>query len=228
MTPRSLSSTITDLVLSLLKSGHAMDVSAHAVKSTSSGTALISWDAAAQNADEFPYDQFGTVKEYLYFLNNRQYSVVLNDGAIIQISYRLKRNKVVWHRLSYHPCPFHFSLDDLANQALADFIANLDHLSLRERLLTKSAIRFDFDPNEARSGHPASHVTLNATCCRIPVRASLDLRSFIEFVFLNFYPELWNSLAAIHALPRDYTASTISPMDQRHMHLHWHASISTL
>ena len=203
-----------------------MDVCDHGIKSVSPGTALISWDSPVQTSDDFPYDHFGTIKEYLYFLSNRQYSVVLNDGAIIQISYRLKRNKVVWHRLSYHPCPFHFDPDDLADQTLADFIANLDHQSLKDRLRTKSAIRFDFDPEEARSGHAASHVTLNAACCRVPVRASLDLRSFIEFVFLNFYPELWNSVAAIHALPSDYTSNTISSMEQRHLHLHWHASIA--
>jgi hypothetical protein len=221
ITPHALSGTITDFVLSLLKSGNAIDACSHLARFPSKGTALVTWDTIP-SGEEFPHDEFGTLDEYLYFLDNRQYSVVLNDGAIIQISYRIKRNKIVWHRLSYHPCPISLDASELGDQTLSEFISGMDHDSLKLRLRTKSAVRFDFDPDEARAGHPSSHVTLNESCCRIPVRASLDLRNFVAFIFSNFYPVLWNSLAAIHALPSAPITTIISGADLLKLHLHWH------
>jgi len=129
---------------------------------------------------------------------------------------------VIWHRLCYYPCPVQLLPDEISEEPLVDLILNLDHAALKDRLRMRSAIRFDFDPDNARQNHPASHVTLNETCCRIPVRASLDLRNFIQFVFMNFYPEHWDTVSALHALPKERHGASILETEQRKIHLHWH------
>jgi len=218
MTPASLSHSITDFVFSLLKTEVAMDVCGHLTRS-SGGSALISWDAEPKES-EFPYDQFGTLEEYFYFLQNRQFSAVLNDGAILQMSYKMKHKHVVWHRLSYHPCPLAFTFKELEGIPLVDYIENLTATSLRSRLRNRSAIRFDYDPSEAKPNHPASHMTLNESCCRIAVKSSMSPRSFVAFIFSNFYPSLWASVPALHALPDGLAKATITADEIKAYHLH--------
>lgn len=218
MNPISLSRSITDFVYSLLKTETAMDVCSHIAR-TSGSSSLISWDSQPRE-ERFPHDHFGTLVEYCYFLNNKQYSAVLSDGSLLQMSYRIKKRKVVWHRLSYHPCPVALDARELEGVALADFIENMDAGSLKARVRARSAIRFDYDPVEARADHPASHVTLNEAFCRIPVKSSLSPRSFVGFVFSNFYPRLWGSIPALHALPDDALAPCITADDMNKLHLH--------
>ena len=201
MTPSALATRINELMASLLQAGCAIDIGHHVVSQGRSGVAIVSWRLSVIVAGEFPRERFACLDEYIYFLENRQYSGVLSDGAILQISYQIRRNKIVWHRLCYYPCPLHFVPEEIGEEPLVDLILNLDYGSLKDRLRMRSAVRFDFDPDNARFNHPASHVTINETCCRIPVRASLDLRNFVHFVFMNFYPDHWNSVAALHALP---------------------------
>jgi hypothetical protein len=54
----------------------------------------------------------------------------------------------------------------------------------------------DYDPGAARSGHPAVHLTLNSTGCRIGCAAPLHVLRFVDFIFRHFYGDLWAAHAS--------------------------------
>jgi hypothetical protein len=54
-------------------------------------------------------------------------------------------------------------------------------------------VRFDYDPSAAGILHPAAHMTINGSDCRIACVAPLHPYRFLDFIFRNFYPELWST-----------------------------------
>jgi len=223
VTASHLAQQLTQLSTALLEGGHAMDAQTHkAVPDGAARTTLVTWSTPLPNDAAFPHDQFATMEEYLFFLDHRQFSLVLNDGALLQASYRLKGHEVVWHRLAFIPCPVIFSLEEMEGVVLSDFIAALSPADILQRISLQSAIRFDYDPLKAGPQHPASHATLNRACCRIPVRAPLQLRGFVRFVFSNFYPSLWESEMCLHAIGDSRHNTCITEADLTSMHIHWH------
>lgn len=223
MSAAHLAQQLTQLSTALFEAGHALDAQPH--KTTPdrvARTSLVSWAAPLPADEGFPHDRFATLEEYSFFLRHRQYSVALLDGGLLQVSYRFKRDEVVWHRLAYIPCPVTFTEEDLGGMPLADYLELLNAAELLRRLRLQTAVRFDYDPSNARPNHPASHATLNRTCCRIPVRAPLHLRAFVRFVFSNFYPSIWENEVCVHAIGSSALSACIDAADMGSIHFHWH------
>jgi hypothetical protein len=219
MTPSELSTRLNRFVFRLLENGIAIDVRSHSANA-SGGSALVTWSSPDADGAVFQND-FASLGEYLHFLKNGVFSAVLFDGSLLQISYELKRGQVVWHRLCYYPCPIQISIEELEEVTIADFIEEIDLPELKGRLRLNSPIRFDFDPQAANASHPSSHLTANRDCCRIPVRSYLDARRFIEFVFSNFYPDIWQKHTSVLKLSVDDPPLIIESDDQMKVHLHW-------
>ena len=224
MSPSHLAQQLNQLATALLAAGHALDAQLHkVVPDGTARTYLVSWVTPLPPDESFPQDQFGNYSEYLFFLWSRQYSVVLPDGALVQISYRTKRDAVIWHRLAYIPCPITFNADDLVEMPLADYIETLSPEHIISRIKLESTVRFDYDPINAGPGHPASHATINRSCCRIPVRAPLHLRGFVRFVFSNFYPAIWESEVSVHSISGAALGGCIEATDTQTVHFHWNS-----
>jgi hypothetical protein len=222
VTPSRIAQQLTQLTTNLFANGHAIDAQTHKVVDAADRTQLVTWTARTPDGIGFPHDKFATLEEYLFFLEHRQFSAVLRDGALVQASYRLHRNEIVWHRLALIPCPIVFEPSELEDISLPDFLSVIDPAELKRRVRLRSAIRFDYDPLNARPQHPASHATLNDACCRIPVRSPVHLRAFVRFVFSNFYPDLWENEVCLHAIDEARFAPCIAGEDVASMHLHWH------
>ncbi|MGK3957607.1 DUF2290 domain-containing protein [Arthrobacter sp. R4] len=161
-----------------------------------------------------------TLDQYLAWIQSGAYSVILFDGSLLQLTYDVSGGAVSGHRLAYIPCPYELDLDLLAE---GEPIADIVELHIGQVPVLRSPIRFDFDPAAAKPGHPATHMTLNATSCRIGCIAPMHALRFVDFVFRNFYSDLWEAHWPFFesAERRHIGTRTLAETDRRIPHFSW-------
>lgn len=124
---------------------------------------------------------------YRHFVEERAYSAVMLDNAIVQIMYRFEGRKLMAHRLAFFPAPKLEEFQNVPEWYLRDEV----FVDVVARTTTPTLVRFDYDASEARYRpvtHPKSHLTLGRyEGCRIPVSAPLTPDRFMDFVLRNFY-----------------------------------------
>lgn len=178
---------------------------------------VVTWGTDVKLSDKFNAN--ATLDEYLYHLRHRNFSVVLFDGALLQMSYRFIRNEMVYHRLCFYPCPVKFDKSDLAEFSLDDLVELYSSIST---LCLESPIRFDYDPQKETYYHPASHLHLSRESCRVPVRAPLSPGHFIKFIFVNFYPEQWQACEFIQSWSCENMDITLRDHQRSMLHIAWY------
>jgi hypothetical protein len=230
VTPAQVRGELARLVQVLLENG-ALAANTSVITRVGGNEELVSWTGSGYSV--LAPDQLPRIAEYRLFVATKQYTSVLSDGSLLQLSYRFRRGQIVWHRLSYHPCPVLFDpaeiqpeddLIELVDMLLEDEVINelsahplAPHTHCRLRL--RSPIRFDFDSGRAASGHPAVHFTVNSHHCRVPVFAPMSVGQFVGFVFKNFYPGEWAAHKAIRDWPVSFQNLTITGVEQREIHV---------
>ena len=112
-------------------------------------------------------------------------------------------------------CPFDLELEYLDTFTLSELI-DVYFEEGTDRVRLRTPVRFDYDPTAHSQHHPASHMTIQWSHSRIPVKSPLSLGHFIQFVFHNFYPWLWNAHSFLNEWPRDELQTTITA-EERHM-----------
>jgi hypothetical protein len=141
-----------------------------------------------------------TVAEYRSILRNQQYTALLADGGVLQISFALRGTRLEKHRFCWIPSPVIVSEDEAATTDVAELVDEglldagvrlLDDEPGDEDLLLIAPLRFDYDLAAQHEYHAACHLTFNRPSCRVPVFGPLSLGHFVRFVFRNFYPEQW-------------------------------------
>lgn len=190
----------------MLEYGFAIDANSMVLKKLNDGITEITWP---NKSSYLAYPKvLDTVSGYIEIFESRNYAFVLNDGAIIQVEYLFNEKKEIKkHRLSYHPCPLDIQ-EDFELPFLDNFYDRLAKTSLSPKgdtnpdankfdavntIKLRSSLRFDYCVNSAKENHPASHLTLLSTDCRIPMRAPLSFKSFIKILFESFYPSIWDN-----------------------------------
>lgn len=171
-----------------------------------------------------------TIGNYLQWARGEDYSALLPDGSLIQMTYTLSGSEIVGHRLCYVPSPVTTIVDwkDVIEEEgwlggdYAELISAL-LLESHEYSALKSIIRFDYDPASAGIGHPPSHLTINSVECRIPCIAPLAPADFVSFIFEHFYPMEWRRLNRFFdALPKISRSADLIPDTHRNApHLAW-------
>lgn len=162
-----------------------------------------------------------TSLDYRNWLWCSDYSAILFDGSLIQISYEVVAGSLAAHRLAYIPCPFEFDRRLLREEPLLD-VFDLYAAGSTSDVVLRSLVRFDFDPVNATPGHPASHLSINATECRIACVAPLRLGQFLDFILRHFYPTLWGLHPYFEKLPtRGWGGMTVTPVERQRPHLMW-------
>jgi hypothetical protein len=165
-----------------------------------------------------------TLADYLDWVETGNYSAVLFDGALLQVTYGIEGNLISSHRLAYVPCPFNVDYSLLETEPISDVVRMYAARPVAEDHLLSAAVRFDFDRIAARPGHPASHLTLNSTECRIACHSPVRLGNFADFVFRNFYATLWNYHPYFQEMPRgNWGGRTLTDDEAMRMHLSWGA-----
>lgn len=172
-----------------------------------------------------------TISEYIDLLENNQYSAVFDDGSILYIECIFSDGKLDAHRYFFIPCPFvettiaskpgHCSLADWLRASLVQ--NGVDVFSSR------GTFRFDFARKPvlgAADPHPKSHLTFASDWCRMPVRGPVQITSFMNFLFDNFfrdYQPVWRSFASYMQL--DETEVTITEEEVGLHHLNWETQV---
>lgn len=217
--------TIDDIAMALLSSGHAINATLHTSVSLGEPYYVrVTW----------PNNQFtltdyvaASYDEYLALLRERQFSVILNDGAILQISYDFRRDTVEAHRLAFIPCPIEFTQDELDDLTIEDFLAVLGEEEIQSRLRSRPYLRFDYN-RRAPETEPFSHLQTCYSESRIPVCGPLLVQQFTGFIFKNFYPGIARDLPLLTALTEEPLAHNIRDEQRSELHFHFHRVVRSL
>lgn len=186
MTPEQLITSINQLIFDWQKCGLALDSRNHQAYQRANGIIEVTW---GNDGFVLKDNTFASLEEYCSLIESRQYSMLLVDGSMIQLSYKLDRRNIVGHRLCWYPSPIELD-EDIDYYSIVDYV--LDRMSSGEMHLFKSRspLRFDFAPEQAKEEHPITHLHLGHEDCRIPVKCSLSIKTFMSFIVENFYPEI--------------------------------------
>lgn len=137
-------------------------------------------------------NSFLKILQYQQILKNHSYLCVLMDGSLIRVSYTIKNDKLIAHNLLWWPAPFKYegiTANDISPEEMLEYFLEDEEWS--ERIEMRSPIRFDYDPRESvvcDKHHPV-HMHIQHKDCRIFVDKPICFNKFINYIFLNFYPE---------------------------------------
>ncbi|MBK6013779.1 DUF2290 domain-containing protein [Streptomyces sp. MBT53] len=162
------------------------------------------------------------LQDYRNWVASGAYSAHLFDGSLLQITYDVSGGDISGHRLAYIPCPYRLDPDMVYQDPLLD-VVDIHVATEPANMLLRSAVRFDYDPENAKPGHPSSHMTINASSCRIACAAPLHIGRFIDFIFRHFYADIWSGHTDYFSrgAHREIGARTIIEEDRYGPHIWW-------
>lgn len=175
---------VNDLIFEWQKAGLVSDSRIHSAFRRAGGLCEVTW---GDDGYVLKDDKFASLNEYINLVDNRQYSMLLSEGDMLQFSFTLNRDEVVKHRLCWYPCPLSLSREEVENSGLTDAIIERMSSGCFEDFYSKSPLRFDFDPVNSSEDHPEVHLHMVSEDCRIPVKTPLCLKKFLDFIVENFY-----------------------------------------
>ena len=217
-TANGIQTELRNLLDLLIKSEVATFVSPVVRQQLTSGRCRITWAQGRSAATPGFQCEFGSVEEYISWIQTEAYSAVLYDGAIVQLSYDFAGNDLIAHRLVYYPCPFEVDHALLREEPLLD-VMELYRQQDNSYIRLRSPLRFDFDSEAQADGHPASHLTMQSDNCRWAVVAPLSPGHFVRFIFRHFYPYLWYALDFVREWPQELGDRTITADEERILHI---------
>ena len=218
-TPAQIRGEVDSLLRLLIDNDIALYVSRVVMERQASST-RITWPSRSQNWRLGFGKPFGSIDEYVAWLESGEYSAILFDGSMLQISFEFQWKDLIAHRLAYYPCPIELTDEEQGLLLELPVLEVIEaYADARDRFRTKSPIRFDFDAEAGTSAHPASHMTMLTNDCRLPVYGPLSLGHFVTFVFRNFYPKICEQHEFVKTWPSRVERQTINPSEQRHLHI---------
>ena len=217
MTLDSFRDEISDLITLLLESGIAISSTGIVIDYRSPNWRRITWATNKFTSGDLFRIESPTVSEYREWIASQGYSVLLFDGSFIQISYDFEDQELIAHRLMYFPCPFDLDQELLEIFPLVD-VVDMYQESGTPCVRLRTPIRFDYDNASAANHHPASHMTFQWSHCRIPVVSPISLGHFIQFVFKNFYPNIWRFQEFLQTWPTIHFSPTITLSQSAYLH----------
>jgi hypothetical protein len=191
------------------------------VQTVALGVTTVSWHPYRE--EPFLKADDSTIDQYLRWLAAGQYSAMLADGSLLQIAYTVEGGKITRHRLNYVPCPVAIDPDVTNDEPIGDLVEVLVACEPLDSVLLRSSVRFDYDAASAKVGHPASHLTMNGSDCRIACVAPVHPHRFLAFVFQHFYPALYGQELAWFTDAGTTTIDTrsLTEEDRQTIHLNW-------
>jgi hypothetical protein len=180
----------------------------------------VTWRSSSADEQPVSSHEFAALGEYRELVRTQSYSGVLFDGSLLQLTYTFLRGDLFDHRLCYYPCPFEIPLHELKNEALVDLIdlyqgAGLDSLRLR------TPLRFDYSPDKASPGHPATHLHMIRPQFRWAVASPVSVGRFIRFIIYHFYPDVWDDYEFFRELPQEHCNRSITSAEEELVHVEW-------
>ncbi len=180
---------------------------------------VVSWPPTRK--EFLPTRAVPTPDDYRHWVAIGAYSAVLADGALLQFTYECIGGTLTAHRLAYVPSPFAMDRDLLAQEPILD-VFDMYANGRPADVILATTIRFDYDPGNASTGHPAVHLTVNSPSCRIACASPLRIGRFIDFVFRHFYPDEWRLHPYLARLPGGgWGTRTITEPEAQGTHIAW-------
>jgi hypothetical protein len=128
---------------------------------------------------------------YRECLKEKDFNILMLDGALIQFMYRFRRDEIVAHKIAFYPSPSIERFQDNPDIYEQYYYGQEIFTDIFDEKVVCAPMRFDFDSAEEKHvdvNHPKSHLTLgNYTNCRIPVKAPITPYRFILFILRSFY-----------------------------------------
>lgn len=184
-----LVSELNQITTDLISNGLSIDQNYSSNRQLGNST-LIDWGSHRDLSIVFKDIEYRLLYDELE--QERNYSIKLIDGALLQMMYTITDEEIVKHRLAFFPCPYleKFQNDPelyIAHDLYADFIA---------KNIVPVPIRFDFDENVHDDIHAKSHVSFGQyKNCRIPAWGPLLPSDFVDFILKNFYSSAYRSFS---------------------------------
>lgn len=153
---------------------------------------LLTWDDHIKGR----YDSsrfFTSLEQYIAIYETGSYHCILSDGSIIRVLFKFNNNVLVKQSLLYWPAPINIPVDDIEEIGIRESI-RMHILEMnsegkeKNNIIMRSPIRYDYDIENDRAMHPASHIHMQHAECRISARQPICFNTFIRFIFQNFYP----------------------------------------
>jgi hypothetical protein len=230
---------VGDFVIQMLDAGLALQGGTPVERRTRDGT-LVTWAASATADPLTPPGATGTLREYRRIIANAQYTCLLFEGSIIQMSFLYDRTDLTKYRMSFVPCPLLFGEGELRVDDDQSYINTFDEVAAADlaspthfmdvgykdvvdtsphssQLRLRATLRFDFDIAAARPGHPASHFHLTGESVRWAVFGPISVGHFVRFIFRNFYPLQWESHAFLRNWPQSFGTRSITRSEEREL-----------
>ncbi|EJT06180.1 DUF2290 domain-containing protein [Rhizobium sp. CCGE 510] len=227
MSAREFQKNISNFCETLLERNLALGSQSHVIRRFDDGIARVTWvpnmpPITEEGEDGYLRTPDLELSEYLRCLRAGDYSVLLNDGGLIQVSLDFRGDDVIASRFCYIPCAIKFSLDEIRLDdeiyPLEDFIVELPQNELIARLCLRSPFRFEHDPQNVSEKHALHHVHLGKSASRIPVSSAMCWDHFARFVFINFYSEQFDVVADMLKFPVSYRPRSITEAHAMEVH----------
>lgn len=147
----------------------------------------------------------------------KNYNVKMLDGALIQMLYSYRDNKLVSHRLAFFPAPNLESFQNEPDLYEEDEI----YADILGKNIVTFPIRFDYDPDNFMDlEHPKTHATFGQyKNCRIPVSEPLTPEIFIIFLLRNFYNTAFRKYTQEFSISTHRFPQTITDKEKASFHL---------
>lgn len=222
MSAPAFATELNEFLAHLAEQDLVLDINHHHVKSVGGGKSSIRWVAR----DDVPApDRTSEVDllEYLRVLEFRDYSLLMLDGAYVQIEATFEGQEQIENRFCYVPCPLHLQEDDYElgggeRYPLFDLVKDFPDDEVRGRIRLRPTFRFELDPNNKKPGHPESHAHVGAARCRVPVVSGLHVGNFFRFIFKHYYPENIEHVVNKFGHPAPTNKRTLTAEDHEEVH----------
>lgn len=215
MTPKKIASDIRNVNDWLMVAGVAQFIQPYR-EVNARGSLRICAEGTLAASGVLKAHPFGSIAEYRGFVSSEAFSALLFDGSLLYLSYDFQGSELIGHRLLYYPCPITIE-PEMSNEPILDI---LDYCLGETHLLRlRSPLRFDYDPLRAKANHPASHMHFQHEDCRLAVFAPMSVGRFLEFVFRNFYPDIWDKHHFLQSFRRPSVHHSMQRGEQHDFHL---------
>lgn len=198
----------------LFSEGFAVEINQPIIQ-RSGDSIFVTWSTSSTGQN--PLYTEATLNEYERLVRERQYSALLFDNSIIQMSVEFQERQLKKVRLVYFPCPIESFHIDMSELSILDYLEMTNEKDFRKDITLNGPLRFDYDETAKSDNHPAAHFTIIRNTCRIPTYAPISCGHFLHFIIEQFYPN-WQHRTAISAIPCTHNDRVIKDIHLRKMH----------
>jgi len=211
LTAKKIYTQVERITTDIIKTGLCDDQNFPSIRTYSEGIEEVGVNTYDNNIflKSIPYKDM-----YSELCIKRTFNIKMIDGALIQMQYRFRKDKIESHRLAFFPAPDLEIFQNEPDLYLEDEI----YSDILDKRVVSVPLRFDFDDGKDSYGkkisrpiiHPVSHLTIGQyKNCRIPVSSALTPYQFLKFVIMNFYNTAYTSYSSHFAEYKDCFDTTL-------------------